>query len=98
MLCVDCEKKTLEKLYDHWPLKHVHGQIVLGMIPQILKTSSVFQKTFTMEEDYYEEHDKMPIIVGDHNTSEVFFTEARNLTEEDIKFQQDLETLMTIGS
>ena len=51
-----------------------------------------------MTEDYYEEHDKMPIIGGDHNTSEVFFTEARNLTEEDIKFQQDLETLMTIGS
>ena len=73
---------------------------MLGMIPQILKTqtSSVFQKIFTMDEDYYEEHDKMPIIVGDHNTSEVFFTEARNLTEEDIKFQQDLETLMTIGS
>ena len=50
-----------------------------------------------MEEDYYEEHDKMPII-SDQNTSEVFLTEARNLTEEDIKFQQDLETLMTIGS
>ena len=48
--------------------------------------------------DYYEEHDKMPIIVSDHNTSEVFLTEARNLTEEDVKFQQDLETLMTIGS
>ena len=51
-----------------------------------------------MEEDYFEERDKMPIIVGDQNTSEEFFTEARNITEEDIKFQQDLETLMTIGS
>ena len=49
-------------------------------------------------EDYHDEHDKMPIIVGDQNTSEVFLTEARNLTEEDVKFQQDLETLMTIGS
>lgn len=49
-------------------------------------------------EDYYEEHDKMPIIVDDQNTSEVSLTEARNLTEEDVKFKQDLETLMTIGS
>ena len=47
-------------------------------------------------EDYYEEPDKMPIIVDDQNTSEVFLTEERHLTEEDVKFQQDLETLMTI--
>ena len=49
-------------------------------------------------EDYYEEPDRMPIIVDETNTSEVFSTEARNLTEEDAKFQQDLETLMTIGN
>ena len=62
-----------------------------------LKFLSVFQKLFIME-DYYEEPDKMPIMVGDLNTSEVFMSKSRNLTEEDAKFQQDLETLMTIGS
>ena len=71
----------------------------LQIISQILKLKEphrYFQKLSTME-DYYEEPDKMPIIVDDQNTSEVFLTEARNLTEEDEKFQQDLETLMTIG-
>ena len=26
------KRKLWKKLYDHWPLKHVHGQIVLGII------------------------------------------------------------------
>ena len=46
--------------------------------------------------DYDEEHDKMPI-GGYHNYTEAITSDGINLTEEDVKFQQDLDSLMTIG-